>query len=426
MKTNERLFCLDLLRGFDMLLLTVVAPMIRAVDKVWGVPKAVTDQLTHNWGGFTLYDLIMPLFIFICGAALPYALGRRLDAQGRPTAAYWKHVGVRVALLWFCGLLCQGNLATLDALKISPYNNTLQTIAAGYLITAVVYVVPVRLVRQLAPVVLAVAYAFLLILLGDLKAGLYSETGNYAQIFEQKVLAVLLPAGSEAFNTHGYTWFLTTLMFGAMTLCGAQCAEILRSAWTPRRKALVLAGLGAALLAVGWGLASGIPVIKHIFTVSFTAQAMGWSVLALAGLYALTDLAGCRRGWWLVTLYGQCALTAYMATHFFSRVLQAAANTVVAGVPHLIGDKYQPLVLMAAVAVILTLVLVVRRRLRGGDVPAAAFEPPAARPRPAPAAPAAATPDEPIPLQPRSLNRSYATDGGEGKPLRSTKTTLRI
>ena len=41
----------------------------------------------------------MPLFIFICGAAVPLALPRRLDAGGRPGLAYWRHVLGRVALL---------------------------------------------------------------------------------------------------------------------------------------------------------------------------------------------------------------------------------------------------------------------------------------------------------------------------------------
>ena len=360
MEKGKRLLSLDILRGLDMLLLTVVGPLFWAVNKAWTMPEAVQLQFKHAWGGFTLWDIIMPLFIFACGAAVPYALSKRLDEDGWATAAFWKHVLGRFALLWFCGMLVQGHLATLDPLQISPYNNTLQTIAAGYLIAALVMLVPVRALRALVPFILVGAYGALLHLHGD-----YTQEGNLAQVVEQKVLAAVLPAGSSAFKTHGYTWFLTTLMFGAMTLCGAQCAEILRGKGSNGRKATTLFVLGALLLGAGWALTLVVPCIKHIFTVSFTFQAMGWCVLALALLFVLTDVLPCRRGWWFVTLYGQCALTAYMATHFFRPALDACTKTITQGVPRFLDKAYIPLANVLVSTVLLTIVLVIRRRLRG-------------------------------------------------------------
>ncbi len=364
MAHSKRLLSLDVLRGLDMLLLTVVGPLFWAVNKAWTMSEAVQLQFKHAWGGFTLWDIIMPLFIFMCGASIPYALSKRLDEDGWATLAYWRHVLGRFALLWFCGLLVQGHLATLDPLKISPYNNTLETIAAGYLIAALVMLIPVRALRIVVPIVLAGAYGALLFIHGD-----YTQDGNLAQIVEQKILAAILPAKSAALNTHGYTWFLTTLMFGAMTLCGAQCAEILRGKGTKGHKATILFILGAVLLGGGWALVLVVPCIKHIYTVSFTCQAMGWSVLALAFLYVLTDILPCRRGWWLVTLYGQCALTAYMATHFFRPALEACTKTITQGVPLYLDKAYMPVVNAVVSAVLLTVVLVLRRRMRGAPAP---------------------------------------------------------
>jgi predicted acyltransferase len=360
MANGKRLLSLDILRGLDMFLLTVVGPLFWAVNKAWTMPEAVQLQFKHAWGGFTLWDIIMPLFIFMCGAAVPYALSKRLDEDGWATGAFWRHVFGRFVLLWFCGLLVQGRLATLDPLQISPYNNTLQTIAAGYLIAALVMLIPVRALRVLMPVIFVVAYGVLLHLFGD-----YTQEGNLAQDVEQKVLAFILPAGSSAFKTHGYTWFLTTLMFGAMTLCGAQCAEILRGKWPNGRKATALFLLGLVLLGAGWALVPVVPCIKHIYTVSFTCQAMGWCVLALDILYVLTDILNCRRGWWLFTLYGQCALTAYMAMHFFRPSLEACTKSITKGFPRYIDKPYMPLAEAIVTAVVLTVVLVIRRRLRG-------------------------------------------------------------
>ena len=360
MENNRRLLSLDILRGIDMLLLTVIGPVFWAVDKALTMPEAVQLQFKHAWGGFTLWDIIMPLFIFSCGAAVPYALSKRLDDDGWATGAFWKHVFGRVLFLWFCGMLVQGNLATLDPLKISPYNNTLQTIAAGYLIAALVMLIPVRALRALMPFVFAMAYGALMHFCGD-----YSKDGNIAQVVEQNVLHAILPDGSAAFKTHGYTWFLTTLMFGTMALCGAQCAEILRGKWPNGRKATALFVLGGVLLGAGWALTLAVPCVKHIYTVSFTCQAMGWCVLALALLYVLTDILPCRRGWWLFTLYGQCALTAYMATHFFKTTLAACVKTITQGFPRYVDKLYMPLAEALVTAIILTVILVIRRRLRG-------------------------------------------------------------
>lgn len=360
MENNRRLLSLDVLRGLDMLLLTVAAPVFWAADKAWPVPEAVRLQFRHAWGGFTLWDIVMPMFIFACGAAVPYALSKRLDEDGWATPAFWKHVFARVALLWFGGLLVQGNLATLDPLKISPFNNTLQAIAVGYLVTALVALIPFRALRIAMPLVFAAAYGALLHFLGD-----YTEGGNLAQAVEQKILGAILPAGSAALKTHGYTWFLTSLMFGAMAMCGAQCAETLRGPWSKGRKSAALFILGAALLGAGWALTLVVPCIKHIFTVSFSCLAMGWCVLALAILYVLTDVLGARRGWWPMVLFGQCAFTAYMATHFFKPALGACTKSIVQGFPRFIDKAYMPLANAVVTAVVLTLVLVIRRRLRG-------------------------------------------------------------
>ena len=342
-----------------MLLLTVVGPLFWAANKAWTMPEAVQLQFKHVWGGFTLWDIIMPLFIFMCGAAIPYALSKRLDKDGWATGVFWRHVLARFALLWFCGMLVQGRLATLDPLQISPYNNTLQTIAAGYLIAALVMLIPVRALRAAMPFILMGAYGVLLQFHGD-----YTPKDNFAQVVEQKILGFILPAGSSAFNTHGYSWFLTTLMFGAMTLCGAQCAEILRGKGPNSRKATALIFIGALLLGAGLALELVIPCIKHIFTVSFTCQAMGWCVLALALLYVLTDILAVRFGWWLVVLYGQCALTAYMAMNFFRPALNACTKTVTQGFPRYVDKAYMPLVEALVSSILLTVVLVIRRRLR--------------------------------------------------------------
>src|SRR5438874_9102780 len=72
---TERVVCIDALRGFDMfwimggkpLIFALAAFMIQAREP----PDWLKAQLEHtHWIGFTAYDLINPLFLFIVGAAM--------------------------------------------------------------------------------------------------------------------------------------------------------------------------------------------------------------------------------------------------------------------------------------------------------------------------------------------------------------------
>lgn len=356
---NKRLFSLDLLRGLDMLFLCVVQPLVLACARGWGFDDAVTHpfmrQFEHFWGGFTAYDLIMPLFIFMCGAAVPFALAKRLDAEGRPTPAYWRHVAGRFALLWLLGMVAQGRLLQFDLTTLSPFNNTLQTIACGYLIAALVLLVRRRWVQVAIPFALAAAYGLGFVITGD-----YGPDTNFAIRFEEWLVKLVMPASNRAVELADphYTWWATIPMFGAMTLCGLNATMILRSARSPGRKAGLLAVLGAVLLVAGLLLELlGVRCIKHIYTVSFTAQAMGISVLLLTVLYVLTDIWRLRCGWWLVTLYGQTALASYMLGEVFRSIPVSASRAVLGGLAERLGAPWSPLLLELGTAAALTFFL---------------------------------------------------------------------
>ena len=156
---SKRLISLDWLRGADMVLLTLIGPIMWGVHKTWQLPAGLMRQFTHEWGSLYLWDLIMPLFIFICGAAVPLSLTKRLGPDGKSNLAYWKHVCGRVAMLWFFGLIVQGNLLQLDLKTLYPYSNTLQAIATGYFIAALATPIRSWKVRFALPFVLAAVYS---------------------------------------------------------------------------------------------------------------------------------------------------------------------------------------------------------------------------------------------------------------------------
>ena len=86
----QRLESLDVLRGFDLFCLValegVLHPLGRAIDAPW-----YNDFLwcfSHvQWDGFSSWDLVMPLFMFMAGVSMPFALSRykRCRINGRST-----------------------------------------------------------------------------------------------------------------------------------------------------------------------------------------------------------------------------------------------------------------------------------------------------------------------------------------------------
>ena len=355
-----------------MVLLTVVGPLVWAVNVGWGLPQGFLFQFTHPWEGFTLWDIIMPLFLFMCGAAIPLSLERRIAKNGgRPDAAYWRHVFGRVALLWVLGMVVQGHLLDFSLMEVRPYNNTLQTIAAGYLAMAALVCVPMKW-RVAVPAACFALYGLVVHFCGD-----YSMTGNAAEHVEQAVLSALLPEGSKAIHEVGglgylpdltatgeihYTWILTTPMFVFMTACGYFSTKLLQGAAEPIKRFRRLAAFGAALLALGWILAlCGVRMVKHIFTVSFTAQAMGWSALLLAAAYLVADVWRVRRGTGLFILFGRASLLAYMIGEFFWPCFVFTGNFVTTGLTHLVGAPVQGVIACLVAIALLVGCLRVRR-----------------------------------------------------------------
>ena len=340
-----------------MFLLTVIGPFVVELDKTVGLPSDVLGQFRHGWECFTLWDIIMPMFIFMCGAAVPLALEKRLE-NGRSGWPYWRHVFSRVCLLWFLGMVAQGRLMSLDPLVISPFDNTLQSIAVGYFVAAVVLLIPSRRIQIAIPVVLAVVYAVLLQVFGD-----YTLQGNFAQKVENVVVSFLTPSGSRVLEIadKGYTWWLTSLMFAAMTLCGAEATRILRGTERESVRFVRLLALGAVLLTVGLLLSPWIPMIKPIYTLTFTSQAMGWCCISLSLLYGLTDILEFRRGFGLFVLFGQTALLAYMLVEVFPCVLSAFSAAVTEGVSKAFGASVRPLLRWTVESVLLVAILHFRR-----------------------------------------------------------------
>lgn len=139
-KPSARLASLDILRGFDLFLLVFFQPVFVQIFSRWRGNKVVDFflyQFDHVvWQGFSLWDLVMPLFLFMVGAAMPFSF-EKFNKDPNKRAIYLRIIR-RVIILFILGMVVQGNLLSLDLSRVYLYTNTLQAIAVGYLIAAVI------------------------------------------------------------------------------------------------------------------------------------------------------------------------------------------------------------------------------------------------------------------------------------------------
>ena len=370
---QKRLESLDALRGFDLFCLVVLEDFVHklgdAIDAPWYQP--VMDVFTHkSWEGFSPWDLVMPLFMFMAGVTIPFSMEKyrksaTADAPSAslPRKALWKRLTRRFILLWVLGMACQGNLLGLDPNRIYLFSNTLQAIAVGYLFSAVIFL-HTRWKTQIGiAVALLLAFwaAMEFITIGGFGGGDYTPQGNLAEGIDRLVLgrfrdAARVEEGKVVFaGWYTYTWILSSLNFVATVLTGVLTGELLKSTLKERKKVWLLLGMGASLVALGWTWGLVHPVIKHIWTGSMVLVSSGYSMLLMGLFYGWIDVSGHHRHLTLLKVYGMNSITAYAVSHIIS--FSSISRSLFHGLEQYIGDYYSVLIHLSNATILFLILL---------------------------------------------------------------------
>lgn len=324
--SSDRVGSIDALRGFDMFWIVGGGPMLMQFCKLFAdpLPPWLDRQFEHvPWEGFVGWDLIMPLFLFIVGVAMPFSIGKRVERGDRRRSIYGKVI-YRVVVLWILGMIAQGHLLQFKLDKLQLYSNTLQAIAAGYLISAIALVeLPGRWHAWLVGALLVAYWALMrFVPVLGYGAGNLTPQGNLAMSIDVKLLGRFRD-GTD------YTWILSSLGFGATTLMGVLAGRLLRGPGTQKRKIFLLTVAGLGCLLGGWLWSFEFPIIKHIWTSSMVLWSGGWCLLLLALFYWIIDVLGYKRWAFFFIVFGSNSIVAYMAPDIIN--FGAVSHTVLAG-----------------------------------------------------------------------------------------------
>lgn len=310
-----RLVSIDALRGFDMVMIAGAGQVIHQLQGKTGLKwvDAVAGQFTHPaWFGFTFYDCIFPLFLFLAGVSIPFSLAKAV-AQGTPKGELYKAF-VRLLILAALGFLDKNAPIPFFDPHHMRLGSVLGRIGLAGFVSVVLYL-NLNSTKRLCVaggILLAYYAALFLVPVPGFGAGNLTFEGNLAGWFDRTFLP-----GRLLQVTYDELGLLTQFPAMCLTIFGVFAGELLQSSKrTPAAKfrQLLLAGAVCVALGLLWSL--HFPIAKRMWTSSFILVTTGISFMLLAVFYGIIDLLNFKRWTFPLVVVGMNSLTIYMVYHF--------------------------------------------------------------------------------------------------------------
>lgn len=307
-----RLESLDALRGFDMLMIAGGGAFISLLHGKTGLPwvDALAEQFVHPaWHGFTFYDFIFPLFLFMAGVSLSYSLSSGL-ARGMTKATLYSKVAKRMLILIALGILDKNAPIDLFDPAGIRYGSVLGRIGMATFFATLLYL-NISLRQRLwvvGGILLAYYAALFLIPVPGYGAGNLTFEGNLVGWIDRSVMP-----GRLLQKTYDELALTTQLPAFCLTILGSVAGDFLRRNSAPLKN-LILFGLGGVALGLLWDL--HLPINKHLWSSSFILLTSGMAFLMLALFYWIIDIHGYTRWAFFFKVIGMNSLTIYLAYRF--------------------------------------------------------------------------------------------------------------
>ena len=248
-EAKERLYSLDTLRGFDMFWIIGGGSLLGALAKAteWGWVEVLAKQMHHvPWEGFRFEDLIFPLFMFISGVAIPFALTSRLE-KGAEKSVLIKKIFKRMVLLILFGFIYNGALR--DGFADMRYASVLSQIGIAYFFAALIIINTKTLKARifwLIGILASIAMFQFLIPVPGFGAGVFTPEGSINAWIDQHFLP-----GKLIYGTYDPEGVLCIVSATSVTLMGAFAGFILRNKdYTQNKKTVILLIAGSSLVLI--------------------------------------------------------------------------------------------------------------------------------------------------------------------------------
>ncbi len=365
-----RVVALDVYRGFVMLLMMAevlrLSQVSRAFPGNWFWSFLAFNQTHVEWAGCSLHDLIQPSFSFLVGAALPYSIAARIAKGGSFRPMFW-HALRRAFILAALGIFLRSINRPITNFT---FEDTLTQIGLGYPILFLLGFRPPKWQWTALGVLLFgywLAWAVYPLPPANFDwqsvgvpagwshlyngfAAHWNKNANFGNAFDQWFLNLFPRTKPFVYNGGGYLTLSFIPTLGTMIL-GLIAGQWLRDG---QRVKLIYAGL----VGIAAGLAlhfSGIcPVVKRIWTPSWTLASGGACFLLLALFLWL----GNRKWLFPLLVVGMNSIAAYLIAHLFEHFIDSSFQTHLgARAFQFLGGGFEPLLRGIAVLTVFWLLL---------------------------------------------------------------------
>jgi predicted acyltransferase len=374
-----RIAAIDAFRGFVMFLMLAEAMRLPALrnafpdSRFWSIIAYNTSHVP--WQGCSLHDLIQPAFSFLVGAALPFSLLNR-RARGESFQRLLGHAVWRSVALIFLGIF----LRSLERQQTYwTFEDTLTQIGLGYTLLFLIAFASLRVqIAVFVTILVGFWAAFALYPLPGpdfdyTKVGVradwqylytgflahFNKNSNLSWAFDVWFLNLFPREKPFLYNSGGWSTlsFIPTLATMMLGLWTGRWLQTNRST-VEKLKGLVIAGVALTLAGLIFQWLHINPIVKRIWTSSYTLYSGGLVVLILAGFYALIDWKGWRKWSFPLLVIGANSIAIYVMSWTIEHFISSALVRHLGRAPFAVmGPPFEPVLRGAAVLVVFWLIL---------------------------------------------------------------------
>jgi predicted acyltransferase len=348
-EVSTRLISMDAFRGLVMTLMLAEEMRLPVVARsfpqnwIWNVIAFNTQHV--EWQGCSLHDLIQPAFSFLVGAALPFSIASR-KRKGQTFGQMLGHTAWRALLLIVLGIF----LRSLHSPQTYfTFEDTLTQIGLGYIFLFMLAFTRVR-TQVIALVLILICFWAAFVIYPAPSANFdyasvgvqadwhhihdyagflshWNKNSNLSWRFDVWFLNLFPREHPFVFNEGGWSTLSFIPTLGTMIM-GLLAGEWLKGDGTKEKKlrGLVIAGVSLMLLGLIFQWAGICPIVKRVWTSSYTLYSGGWVVLILAAFYALIELKGWRRWAFPLIVVGMNSIAIYVMSWTMAEFFANAVN----------------------------------------------------------------------------------------------------
>ncbi|MEJ7692724.1 DUF5009 domain-containing protein [Daejeonella sp.] len=314
---SNRLMSVDALRGFDMFFITGGGTFLVLMEGKTGWPwiDTIASQLVHpKWIGFTFYDFIFPLFLFISGVSIAFSLSRDIKNKVEKKTIYRKAFW-RMIILIVLGMIDKNIpfpyfepsqiriVSVLGRIGIAGFVTTFLYMNFGWK----------GLIAWVGGILLAYYAIIFLVPVPGFGAANLTFEGNLVGWIDRNFLP-----GRLLQKTYDELGLITQFPALCLTVLGALAGNVLRSEKKEFKKIqlMLLAGVLCIGIALLWSL--HFPISKRFWTSSFVLLTGGMAFIAMTLFYWIIDVLKFQKWAFFFQVIGLNSLTVYMAVNFIN------------------------------------------------------------------------------------------------------------